>query len=89
MRGSSSVAMSFIGPIPTVVRGWSRFACNPQVLSRNLTTTMAASDAATARNSDTNAAALIVGASRGIGLAMSQALSRRFKGELVSGSNFS
>jgi len=51
--------------------------------SLRMSTTVAMSDAAKQRNSDENAAALIVGASRGIGLAMSQAMSKRFKGRII------
>eukprot|EP00188_Purpureofilum_apyrenoidigerum_P001371 Plantae.Rhodophyta-Purpureofilum_apyrenoidigerum.ctg17443.p1 GENE.Plantae.Rhodophyta-Purpureofilum_apyrenoidigerum.ctg17443~~Plantae.Rhodophyta-Purpureofilum_apyrenoidigerum.ctg17443.p1 ORF type:complete len:318 (-),score=53.78 Plantae.Rhodophyta-Purpureofilum_apyrenoidigerum.ctg17443:97-1050(-) len=51
--------------------------------SRRMSMSMAMSDAAKQRNSDKSAAALIVGASRGIGLAMSQAMSKRFKGKII------
>uniref|UniRef100_A0A7S3A716 Uncharacterized protein n=2 Tax=Rhodosorus marinus TaxID=101924 RepID=A0A7S3A716_9RHOD len=43
---------------------------------------MQATDAAKRRNADVEAAALIVGASRGIGLAISQVLPKRFKGKI-------
>jgi NAD(P)-dependent dehydrogenase (short-subunit alcohol dehydrogenase family) len=48
------------------------------------TATPAKHPSATARNSDPNAVCVVVGASRGIGLAITQQLFRRFKGRVIT-----
>ena len=52
--------------------------------SKDFTAAAAATDVATARNSDENAVYVITGASRGIGLQMVKTLSQRVKGSIIA-----